>query len=146
MRTYPHSFKCLSPLVKSYQLASGQVFNLQKSIMFMGKCSQRIQLKWASIMGIPISMNSTKYLQIPLFLGSPRKSHFSDLINHVLKRVSGWKHKVLSLARRLVLIKHVLSSISLHTMKVIPVSGGTIEELEKICMNFYGLQILIKSR
>lgn len=56
------------------------------------------------------------YLGCQLFGGQKKKLHFQHLIDKVHEKLAGWKGKLLSPGRRFILIKHVLSTISLFTL------------------------------
>ncbi|KAG5599222.1 hypothetical protein H5410_030592 [Solanum commersonii] len=54
------------------------------------------------------------YLGFPLYIGRPRIIYFSDLINKVVNRITGWKAKILSYGGRNIFVKHVLHSLPIH--------------------------------
>ena len=79
----------------------------------------------------------TDYLGVPLFLGSSRHSYFTKLLDTIRTRLAGWKTKLLSFAGRLILVKHVLSSIPMHTALVIPLPSKTCLLIERLMRNFF---------
>ena len=50
--------------------------------------------------------------------------------------LDGWKAKCLSFAGRLILVKHVLSSIPLHISLVISIPSKTYLQIERLMRNF----------
>ena len=56
------------------------------------------------------------YLGCPLFLGRPRIIYFSNLVNTVVCRITGWQMKQLSYSGREVLTKHFLQSLPIYLL------------------------------
>ena len=54
----------------------------------------------------------------------------------IKKKVAGWKSKLLSPGGKLILIKHVLSSIPIHTLSVFDIPGVVLDRLKRIFANF----------
>jgi hypothetical protein len=52
-----------------------------------------------------------KYLCLPLYFKKLKREELQPLINSLLKRLSGWRGKLLSLEARRLLIQTVLASI-----------------------------------
>ena len=126
----------LFAVLKAYQDSSGQVFNLQKSHLLLGNCNARRTHMVTELLLIHQSTLPTNYLGVPLFLGSSRHSYFSKLLDTIRTRLAGWKTKLLSFAGRLILVKHVLSSIPLHIALVIPLPSKTCLHIERLMRNF----------
>ena len=87
---------------------------------------------------LPISQASLPsiYLGVPFFIGTSRHSHFNHLLDSIRARLDGWKAKCLSFAGRLILVKHMLSSIPLHISLVIPIPSKTCLQIERLMRNF----------
>lgn len=87
---------------------------------------------------IPIPKTSlrTTYLGVPLFFGSSRHFHFNRMLDSLRAMLERWKTKYLSFARRLILVKHVLSSIPLHISLVILIPSKTCNLIESLMRNF----------
>ena len=103
--------KLIMKALNSYEDTSGHVINRDK-IHFMVHSN---------------SFNSTKerikritgYLGWPLFLGRPRIIYFSNLINKVLCRITGWQTKLLSYGGRAILVKNVLQALPIPLLSVV---------------------------
>lgn len=124
-------------LLLMYQSSSGLNFNLQKSSLYLGKCSASRAHMVSGL--IPITRASSLpfvYLGVPLFFGTSKHYHFNKILDAFRSRLDGWKAKSLSFVGRLILIKHVLSSIPLHASLVIPFPTRTCMQIEKIMRNF----------
>ncbi|XXG76899.1 hypothetical protein AAC387_Pa08g1162 [Persea americana] len=128
MKGVASSVLILQDLLETYQSARGQFFNLQKSQLHLGKCSTR---RISSILGIQEASTQFKYLGTPIFFGTPKRSHFLPLLDAVQSKLSTWKAKNLSFAGRLILIKHVISSLPIHLAAIIPLPASICNENER---------------
>ncbi|KAH9734745.1 hypothetical protein KPL71_017486 [Citrus sinensis] len=59
------------------------------------------------------------YLGCPVFTRCLELSHFDDMVQKVRDKISGWANRLLSFDGKLVLICHVLSSMSFHIFHVL---------------------------
>ena len=57
-----------------------------------------------------------KYLGIPLHYDKLRREDIQPLIDKILKRMAGWRGKLLSYAARVILIKACLASIPVYLL------------------------------
>lgn len=64
--------------------------------------------------------------------------HFHHIIDRIAQGTSGWHSKLLSSASRLVLIRHVLSSIPIHVISATSIPEECLWEIESILSNFFG--------
>lgn len=76
------------------------------------------------------------YLGIPIFFGISRQSQFNQLLDSLRARLDGWKAKCLSFAGRLIMMKHVLSSVPLYISLVIPIPTKICPQIERLMRNF----------
>jgi len=99
-------------ILSTYERASGQVVNLQKSEIF---CSRNVLTtdhnNIASILGVQVVLGTGKYLGLPYMIGRSKKSTFSFIKDRIWKKINSWSSKSLSKADREVLIKFVPQSI-----------------------------------
>lgn len=58
------------------------------------------------------------YLGAPIFRGKPKPMHFQGVADKIQTKLSDWKASLLSIARRLVLVKLVVQSMILHTVMI----------------------------
>lgn len=54
------------------------------------------------------------YLGVPIVDGRLKIIHFDPLLEMVSKKLAGWKNRLLSQGGRLILLRHVLSSMPIH--------------------------------
>ncbi|XP_069151845.1 uncharacterized protein [Solanum lycopersicum] len=59
------------------------------------------------------------YLGCPLFVGKPRNIYFSDLVNKVVCKITGWQTKQLRYGGKEKLIKHVLQALPIYLLSAV---------------------------
>ena len=123
-------------LLSKYKASSSQCFNLQKSNLYMGKCSARRAQMISKIIPITRASLPSVYLGVHLFFGTSRHSHFNQLLDSIRARLNWWKAKCPSFIGRLIMVKHVLSSIPLYISPVIPIPSKTILQIERLMHKF----------
>ncbi|XP_027156573.1 uncharacterized protein LOC113757588 [Coffea eugenioides] len=77
-----------------------------------------------------------KYLGCPLYVGRRKKIYFADVYNAVVARILSWKHKLLSVGGRVVLIQSVLASMPVHLLTAASPPKGVIVALERVFADF----------
>lgn len=78
----------------------------------------------------------SSYLGAPLLFGTPRKQHFEGLLASIRRKLSGWRANSLAFAAQLVLVRHVLSGMSLHITMVLPMTKSICSLIESCMRNF----------
>lgn len=78
-----------------------------------------------------------KYLGCVLFTGRKRIEYFSDMVQNFERKMAGWKAKLLSTGRRIVLIKHVLQSLPIYSLAALDPPKTVINRINSICANFF---------
>ena len=78
-----------------------------------------------------------KYMGLPSLLGRNKKNTFNSIKDKLRKQLAGWKEKLLSKARKEVLIKVVAQAIPTYTMSVFKLSDSLCEDLTSMIRNFW---------
>jgi hypothetical protein len=60
-----------------------------------------------------------KYLGVPLHFTNLRQEDIQPIIDKIIKRIAGWKGRLLSCASRLILLKTCLASVPIYLMSII---------------------------
>ena len=102
----------------------------------MGNYSRRRKRWICSILSIQESTSMLRYLGVPVVFGTPKRHHFSPSIDSIYAKLLDWKANSLSFAGRLILIKHVLSSIPIHNVDGPPIPASTCNQIERLMGNF----------
>jgi len=125
-------------ILTSYEAASGQSINLQKSEMYCSRntpmdCQGRI----ATILGVKQVLGTGKYLRLPSMIGRSKKVTFKFVKDRIWNRINSWSSRSLSQAGREILIKSVLQSIPSYVMSIFLLPGTFISEIEKMLNAFW---------
>jgi hypothetical protein len=81
------------------------------------------------IFSCPLGEFPIKYLGVPLHYDNLRREDIQPLVDKMLKKIAGWRGKLLSYAARLVLIKACLASIPVYLLSFIKFPKWTIRTL-----------------
>ena len=116
---------------------SGQSINLQKSVMFVSPNIHRSKANALHFTThIPITKDLGKYLGVPLIHGRLNKGSCAFIVEKVQKRLAGWKARLLNLAGRVTLIKHVTSSLPVYSMQTVELPISVCDKLDSLNRNF----------
>jgi len=125
-------------ILHSYQLASGQVVNLDKSeASFSRNVLKEEKEMICNKMNVKTVMSHTRYLGLPVVFGRSKKEIFSFVIDRVWKKLKGWKEKFLSRAGKEVLIKAVAQAIPSYIMSCYKLQEGCCNEIEGLLSKFW---------
>ncbi|KAL5574921.1 hypothetical protein UlMin_016620 [Ulmus minor] len=98
--------------------------------------SGRIAGLISSLLGFDKISPSSAYLGLPLFR-SGWSEDFNFLVEKLDTKLAGWKSKVLSKAKRLVLIKSIALSLPVYTMQSMKLPKSISSKLDAIIRNFW---------
>ena len=80
--------------------------------------------------------DSFKYLEVPIFKSKPKSSHWFPLLDKIKARIQAWGAAWLNLARKLVLIKSILTSIPIYQSSILLAPSGVINKIESLLRRF----------
>ncbi|XP_063945891.1 uncharacterized protein LOC108212308 [Daucus carota subsp. sativus] len=121
-----------------YCLASGQKINFSKSlVLFSPNTNSELKQKVIDILGISKSSGKSKYLGLPATLGKNKSEVFAYILERVLKKMQGWKSKLLSQAGREILIKAVVQAIPSYAMHCFLLSQSMINKIMTAVRRFW---------
>ena len=131
------SLKRIMQILAWYQNDSGQLVNVQKSGYLVHPRTSVVRKRVIERVtkfrkqDFPI-----RYLGGPLFVGRAKEVYFSYLCQKILEKVLSWKSRLLSFGGKIVLIKHVLSSIPTHLLGMSVMPRGIFRIIESVCADF----------
>jgi hypothetical protein len=70
-----------------------------------------------------------KYLGVPLYFEKLRREDLQPIVDKVMKRIAGWKGRLLSYGARLTLLKACLASIPIYLMSIIKFPNWAIKAI-----------------
>ncbi|KAL9684852.1 hypothetical protein QQ045_022294 [Rhodiola kirilowii] len=115
---------------------SGLDVNVNKSAMYFGGCDEAEQQFFAQAVGFQVGKLPFSYLGVLLDGRSLRRQAYEGLIDKMTSKIRAWATRHFSYAGRLVLIKHVLSTISSYWMRVLLFPKTVLRKISAICRNF----------
>ena len=77
-----------------------------------------------------------KLTWVPLHYSKLRREDIQPVVDKMIKRVAGWKGKLLSSAGKLTLLKSCLSSIPIYLLSVIKFPKWAVENINSQMANF----------
>ncbi|XP_027072036.2 uncharacterized protein [Coffea arabica] len=125
-------------VLTDYQRVSGQLVNASKSCCLLSKKVSGLRSRRvAEETGFARKSLPITYLGCPLYEGRRSKSLFAGIIDKVQARLLSWQNRWLSMGARLILIRHVLTSIPVHLLAVLEPTRGAIWEIERMFARFF---------
>ena len=102
-----------------FEQLSGMKINYDKSdLLVLGMDDERAN-DFDKIFCCKRSDFHIKYLGVPLHFSKLRREDLQPVIDKIVKRIAGWKGRLLSYAGRLTLLKSCLASIPIYLLSVI---------------------------
>jgi len=77
-----------------------------------------------------------KYLGVPLHFNKLRREDLQPIVDKILKRIAGWKGRLLSYAGRLTLLKSCLASIPIYLLSIIKFPKWAIDLINSHMSHF----------
>lgn len=125
-------------ILETYQRASGQVVNMDKSEASFSRNALEADCQIiCNMMGAKTVVTQNRYLGLPVVFGRSKKVIFSFVKDRVWKKLKGWKEKCLSKAGKEVLIKAVAQAIPNYVMSCFKIPEGCCKEIEAMLANFW---------
>jgi hypothetical protein len=137
-RATKEEVSAISTIIQTYERASGQLVNYNKSEMITSKGVTDItKASITQILHMAIKDHFTTYLGMPTIFGRSKSQIFNFLQEKIWKKLKGWKERNLSFAGRGTLIKAVAQAIPTYVMSSLLIPKGVCEQLEKLICNFW---------
>ncbi|KAL9679385.1 hypothetical protein QQ045_017244 [Rhodiola kirilowii] len=114
-----NSILAIKKALDDFYLWSWLEVRYAKSNIYCGGVSRFVAVLLAEGSGFALGQLPFKYLGIPLNSHCLRKHSFDHIIDEMTGKISSWTARRLPYAGRLVLIKHVLSSICAYWMRIL---------------------------
>lgn len=103
-------------MLTCFEQVSGMRINYSKSELIPIGLKPEEATSFSKIMGCTVGAFPIKYLGIPLHYDKLKREDIQPLIDKILKKMAGWRGKLLSYSARLTLIKTCLASIPVYLL------------------------------
>jgi hypothetical protein len=118
-KTTIQDWQWLVAILDMYEWSSGQKLNRDKTAVFFSRnTSSDTRTLILNLTGVPSSQRYDKYLRLPSLVGKSRVREFQHITDKVRRRISDWKVKFLSQARKEILNEVVLQAIPTYCMSL----------------------------
>lgn len=125
-------------LLKTYELASGQVVNVGKSALYFSpNAPTEFRSVISNIFGMSIGYNLRKYLGVPSSFSKNRRDDFKVMKQRVWQTLQGWKGNLFSIGGKEVLIKSVAHAIPTYIMSCFRLPQTLCDDIQKMMARFW---------
>ena len=112
--------------------------NRDKTALFFSRSTlEDVKSSIKHVLGVQEILQYEKYLGLPSLVGKGKKSSFNYIKERVWRKLQGWEGKLLSQARREVLIKSVIQAIPTYTMGCFKIPLGLCHDIEAMIKKFW---------
>jgi hypothetical protein len=125
----------LKGVLKLFERVSGMRINFHKSECIPFNVDESITHEIAHILSCPIGQLPMKYLGVPLHFDRLRREELQPILNKLIKRMAGWRGRLLAYSSRLELIKSCLASIPIYLLSVLKFPKWAIKLVESQMAN-----------
>lgn len=125
-------------ILTNYGDASGQLVNFTKSsISFSANVHDSIASQICGILDVTATNDHGTYLGLPSHIGRKKKAVFTYIRDKVSQRLHSWHSKMLSRARKEILLKTVAQAMPNYAMNVFLLPLDLCKELEVMMNSFW---------
>ena len=129
MKANQHNAEALKAALDLYCKASGQLVSVEKSsIFFSPNTKVEIRAQLCTTLNIMTEALTDKYLGLLVNVGMDKIDCFQFLIERIIKKISGWKEKLLSTGGKEILLKAVIQAIPTYAMSVFKIPKKIVKE------------------
>ncbi|KAL3825323.1 hypothetical protein ACJIZ3_021352 [Penstemon smallii] len=132
------SSETIRNVLKTYEDASGQQVNFQKSSIVFSKTTSDANIEIVrSFLPMEVVDKHDKYLGLPSVIGRSKREAFAHIRDKVCHRLKGWKEKWLSKGGKEILIKSVIQAIPSYAMSCFKLPSYFTKKIESLMSKFW---------
>ncbi|XP_074291050.1 uncharacterized protein LOC141617806 [Silene latifolia] len=120
----------------TFSAASGLQMNKHKSNIYFSGVQIKVRDYIIGLSGCVEGQIPFKYLGVPITAGRLGKKECQVLIEKIVERIRSFGARKLSYARRLVLVKSVLTSLFTYWANIFLIPKGVMKKIDSICRNY----------
>jgi hypothetical protein len=109
-------------LMTCFEKLSGMIINYNKSDLNPINLEEEEGQNYAQIFCCRLGTFPFQYLDVPLHYEKLKREDIQPIVDKIIKRIAGWKGKLLSYGARLTLLRACLANIPIYLMSVIKLS------------------------
>ncbi|XP_074283990.1 uncharacterized protein LOC141608547 [Silene latifolia] len=134
----PNSFEALRDLFKCFELAFGQMLNLDKSfIKFSPNAPSDFKSHMTSILKMKVTDCFGNYLGVPVDLPTKKTTAFHPLLDKMTTQIISWSALHLSQPCKLLIINAILIGSIQHLMTATPIPLGICRKIDSLITAFW---------
>jgi hypothetical protein len=114
-----HMARILKWILTCFENLSGLRINYHKSDLMTINLSEACAKEFAQVFCCNLGSFPFKYLGVPLHFTKLRREDLQPIIDRIIKKISGWRGKLISYEGKLILIKTCLASIPTYLLLVL---------------------------
>ena len=127
----------LKEILHQYKESSGQSINLEKSSVIFNKNIKNDQKKKiCEILGGIQAVSQGKYLGLPMVVTRTKDYIFGFIKDNVKEKLHNWKNKLLSVARKKVMLKAVIMAMPTYAMSCFKLSARLYKEITAMMASY----------
>eukprot|EP00253_Pinus_taeda_P015690 PITA_15690 len=128
--------RAIKEVLEIFMEALRMEINKEKSYKFIFNTPEAIKAHLTRTLGFRQGDLPTKYLGNQLDIHPTRMKNCQEVIDKIKRRLTSWSFRSLNIARRIVLLKSVLQSISIYPLSIRAASKGVCTKLREIFGKF----------
>jgi hypothetical protein len=120
-----------------FEKISGMRINYHKSDLIPINLDEEETQAYAKTFCCKIGKFPFVYLGVPLHYEKLRREDIQPVVDKIMKKIAGWKGRLLSFGARLTLLKACLASIPIYLMSIIKLPKWAIETINSQMAKFF---------